>query len=142
MKNISINILIFIIGNMINKYKLFKYISNKKLYIIMFISTIVILVESTFYISELYFGNTVLAISLFTLCIKNPYILKVSILEKIGENYSLLIYILHPLLKDILNYTYKILELTKNNIVLYIKPIILIIFSVFISIIIKNVQKN
>jgi len=138
---IFVGIPFFIIGNMINKYKCFERLENKKLYIIMVISIIVILIESKFYLSELFLGNIFLSISIFTFCIKNPNIFKLKHLELIGEKYSLYIYILHPLLKDILNYGYEIIQIT-NNFMLFIKPILLIIISIIISKLIESVQKK
>lgn len=85
----------FVIGRMINKYQIFNMISNKKIYIIMIISTALMILESYFYLSELYIGNIFLAISIFTFCIKNPLIFKEKILEKIGEKYSIYIYYTH-----------------------------------------------
>lgn len=126
---IFIGLPFFYIGNYIRRTEISSKIKNKSLIVIMIISIIMLFIEAKLYISEMYIGNVIFAISVFIFSIKNPNI-KLKILEIIGDKYSLYMYILHPMLKDIINILYENIQLN-SNLMLFAKPIFLIINNSF-----------
>lgn len=134
---IFIGLTFFLIGHKLNEFKIDK-ITNKKMIMFSLISVFLILIESNFYYSELYVGNVLLAIILFTLCQKNNKFIENRKLNYLGEKVSLYIYIFHPFIKDIIIYLYNIMNIKTN----YLQTIITMIFSIIISIIIDVIIKK
>ena len=137
----------YIIGFYIRKNK-DKYINikNIKLIIIAILGLGIIMIERIMInqlkyelFLDLYIGNIVFTISIFILAINNPNLFNCKFLSKIGEKYSLYIYLIHYAIIRIIN----VIEIKgKISINEYAKPIIVFIIAYVISILIARFKNN
>lgn len=139
---IFVGIPFFYIGNFINRTNAITKLNNKKIYFIIILSIIIMLIEINLYESELYISTILLATYVFIYCEKNPKKLNNKIIETIGDKYSTYIYVLHPWLKDLLNNLIKTIGGEYNDVILYCKPLILIIMSIAFSMLLYKINKR
>lgn len=129
----------FIIGNTIailnanDKLK----VSNRILIALIIIG---ILISASFPIvfkKELFYdcGTIILSISLIILAVKNPNKLENKIMTKIGKNYSLMIFIIHCVIRDLIEKIFYILKI-KYSIT---EVLIIIVISILSCFIIKTI---
>lgn len=120
---------------------LYKKIANKKLMIAgicgVLFSIFFVSLPFTIDLSEV--GTIVFSSSLFLLAVKNPTKSVNLKIEKLGDTYSLYVYIIHILLISI--YDHKLLRIGKQNdvFILWTKPIVIVILSIAVSILFKKV---
>lgn len=76
------------------------------------------------YFGDIYIGTIITVISLFILAVKNPNLLKCKLLENIGMKYSLIIYLIHPLYIEIIDYVLKLLKFEMSDVL-----VLLIVFG-------------
>jgi len=92
-----------------------------------------------FPIAQFYVGNIVALFLIMILCIKYPY-LKIQPFWYIGTYLSTLVYIYHIAIMHFLDKIYTKMEL-QNNLLNYIKPILVILITLFVSWLHINVKK-
>ncbi|MBS6921960.1 MAG: acyltransferase [Lachnospiraceae bacterium] len=105
------------------------------------LSIILITIERVFTSANQFFiGNIFLALSLFLFSIRYPSVFKEKyFVENIGEKYSVYIYILHPVVRDILyGLILEYLDLTSCIIMIWGKPIFVFVACIGISIVIDT----
>lgn len=85
--------------------------------------------------SQLFIGNIFMVMALFLFSIKYPSIFKTrSFIENIGEKYAFYVYVLHPIVRDVLyGLILDSLELSSYIIVAWTKPIIVFFICIGIS---------
>lgn len=136
----------FILGYNLNHYKEKIYkLSNIKLIVTAILGIVLIFIEKFILnritdgvLLEFYLGNILFVISMFILAINNPNLLNYNFITTIGEKYSLNIYILHygviRFFKDIIEIKYNI------NINEYLKPILVLLSTLIISILYRKLK--
>lgn len=125
----------------INEQKLVEKVTVKSTCLLCGLSFLVVLIERIFTTaSQLFMGNILVAVALFLFCIKYPDILKKNrFIENIGEKYSFLVYILHPIIRDVYRMIFEFLGLNNNLVVLWIRPIVVFSISIFAAYYFKSV---
>ena len=102
-------------------------------YSIFILGVIIVLIEGmviqTGILHDLYIGNVIMVISIFCFCIKNKAFGKNSLLEIVGNKYSLWIYILHPLVGNIICKTFHF----DGYIFKWLMPILILFATVGVS---------
>ena len=71
--------------------------------------------------------------ALFILCMKHPEKYENSIISRFGAKLSMLIYVLHIFVWRRLNTVYKHLHVSNNTILLYLKPILVLVITILLS---------
>lgn len=84
-------------------------------------------------------GNTLYSVALFILAIKNPEISISKSVEKLGENYSLYVYILHLLVAYFVGFTAKFAGIYYYSFYDWVHPVIVVILSIIASMILYRV---
>lgn len=118
----------------------------QKVYLIILIAVgILMSVLERLYLSkgdllELYFGSIILSVTLFVISVKNP-LRSNGLLRKIGKDYSLGIYIIHPMVGSILTEVLVRLNIEKNMAIGCISPLVVIVISI-LSAVLWGVLKN
>lgn len=133
-----------LLGNLIAKYKnKFAKLKNLEYIILAFIGMIfsIITLKLHTYIEVSYIGIILLATSLFLLATFNPRVKVNRIIEVIGEKYSLHIYIIHLMFVILMDKMYIRLGVNKNILLLYIKPMIVIVISLAFALIWNQLEK-
>lgn len=96
--------------------------------------------------SQLFVANIPFMVACFSYCLKfpNPPVEKfpVRVLEKIGKNYSFGIYIIHPIVRDVLKQLYPIFNLNNMIVIKCTLPFLTIITSLFLCKFVCNVLKR
>ncbi len=124
----------FMLGNLLHKYqqKIVSKITNKKLIALIFIGIMLSCFERLFVVLELYIGTVIATICIFIFAIKNPKKKIVPIIEKIGDKYSLVIYIMHSIVNVLVVKLAMIMGFADNKIFMYFKPfLIYVIIPIF-----------
>lgn len=119
----------------INEKTLCEKITVRLTIVTVIVSFVVILFERVATdASQLFIGNIPCAIVLFLFCLKypnfrffNPYI------EKIGEELSFYVYILHPIIRDIYGIVFNCIEMGNNIVVLWIRPLAVFIACIIVA---------
>ena len=128
----------FMLGNLINKYKksIISRISNKQIFIFILsgilisIFTRMMAKTNEIYIGkELYFGSIIIASFMLILSIKNSNRFRCTIMEKIGEKYSLFIYLSHSIIAYIVTKIANIININESTIYCYGMPILICIIT-------------
>lgn len=128
----------FLIGRYLRRKEIANKIRIKYVLPIILISSITLIIECLTYSSELYISTIIISISLLLICMKKPnYSNKV--LEYIGANLVLYVYIIHPGVKYIILWCMEKTKLT-SNVYYYIYPIIVAIISIILSYIIYKIN--
>lgn len=119
----------FMLGNLMNiKKNVISKINNKIIFAFILIGNLLAIFEREITMrKELYIGSIIVACFMFILAIKNNNSFRFAFTEKIGERYSLLIYLLHPIFIEIINKLFIIVNINKNILCLYGKPILICI---------------
>ena len=118
----------FCIGKHINVNKI--YFEKIKILIII-VLFILLNIEILLYRSELYISSIFLSIYLFKLCLKNPNNYN-KLLDYIGDKISMYVYILHPAIKYVVIYLFKLLKI-HSGVILYIEPLVMLILTLITS---------
>ena len=124
----------FMLGHWINENQEHINISNKTLITIIIISTLLCWVER--WIMGRDFGVNIVTIpqvfSLFVYGVKNPTHHE-GVIQRLGRDCSMLVYILHPAIWHSLDDVYKTLRLSSSTPALYLKPILVLGFSILFA---------
>ena len=130
------------LGHWIHKNQSKLDFKNSTILAVIAISTFLCLIER--YLLGRDFGVNVVTIpqvsALFIYAINNPNKHK-GLLQRIGKDYSLYIYILHPIVWHSLEYLYDYSNLYSNIYALYLMPILVLIFSFLLSYIVSNINQ-
>lgn len=131
-------LLFFSIGHFIHFHQDKIKFNNILLIVVFVLSTILCVVERKFVGRD--FGVNISTfpqvISLFIVAIQNSGMFKNNFITKMGKNYSLFIYILHPAVSLVLIKMYSIIGVDKNTVASYLLPIFVVLFTLLISILI------
>ncbi len=121
----------FMLGNMIHKYEnhLLNKITGKRLILIMCAGTTISCIERYIVALEFFIGTLFAVVCIFIYALQNPDNRIIKPVAKIGRDYSLVMYIGHPIANDILICLFRLIGLEQNKIFLITKP-----FLIFISI--------
>lgn len=131
----------FLIGYLINdKSKKINEISNKTLIVVNVLSIVLIIIELLgTKNADLYIGSIIQATSLFILCVRNPNIIDIKILDNIGGKLYTYIYIYHLMVFEMVK-KYQIKLGLRYEDVCYKDTIIVFIITILISIMIYYVS--
>ncbi len=88
--------------------------------------------------SVLYIGTIVAVFSIFILCIKNGSKSISSPIERLGEKYSLFVYVLHIFIIKVVAYLSDVIKISDFTLWGYLKPITVIVLSVAFSIAVQK----
>lgn len=128
-----------------NQENLCQKCSVKRIVLIVIMSIILITIERIITnASQFFVGNFFMALALFLFSVKYPTIFKTrSFVENIGEKYAFYVYILHPIIRDLL---YKlILEpigLSAHLVITWTKPIVVFAICVGISKVVYGLESK
>ena len=124
----------FMLGHWIHENQDKINISNKTLFTIIIATTLLCLVERWFIGRD--FGVNIVTIpqvfALFVYGVKNPTRHKGAI-QRLGRDCSMLVYILHIAIWQLLNGVYRYIGIAENLPALYLKPILVLAFSILIA---------
>lgn len=124
----------FMLGHWIHHYQDKLRVNNKILLLIVFVSTLLCLVERNFMGRD--FGVNIVTIPqvfcLFLYAVNNPNLHKGPI-QEIGKRYSMFVYIIHPAVWHGLELVYAKVGLSENILALYVMPIIVVILTLIAS---------
>lgn len=140
----------FMLGNWVhcNQDEILKRVTNKHLVLVVIGSIFLNLLERIFTdASQLFISNISMATSLFILAIKvpRPKWAENSILKHlavIGDKYAVFVYILHPIIRDIIRYIVTTLEIETNLLYLWIRPVCVFGISLYLGYIINKIQSK
>lgn len=124
----------FMLGHWIHENQVRINISNKTLITIIIVTTLLCWVER--WIMGRDFGVNIVTIpqvfALFLYGVKNPTRHE-GIIQRLGRDCSMLVYILHPAIWHSLDDVYKTLRLSSSTPALYLKPILVLGFSILFA---------
>lgn len=130
----------FMLGHWIHENQGRINISNKTLITIIIISTLLCWVER--WIMGRDFGVNIVTIpqvfSLFVYGVKNPTHHE-GVIQRLGRDCSMLVYILHPAIWHSLDDVYKTLRLSSSTPALYLKPILVLGFSILFALLFNTI---
>lgn len=115
-------------------------ISNKYLIILIILGMLLSICEfllvknalKVVYLGDLYIGTIIMVISLFILAVKNPNLVTCKPIENIGMKYSLIIYLIHPLYIEIVDYVFSLLKIEINDVLVLLIVFILSYLTSFL----------
>lgn len=119
-----------------NQNDLCKKCSIKSTVLVVLLSIILITIERILTsASQFFVGDISLTLALFVFCVKYPSIFKTrNFVENIGEKYAFYVYILHPIIRDVL---YRlILEsvgLSSHIVIAWTRPVVVFVICIGIS---------
>lgn len=121
----------------IRQQKLINMFDDKKIIAIIFLSIIVNLAERILtHASQLFISNIPFMFCAFIYCLKYPYKFKkkfiFDFMSNIGEKYSFGIYILHPIVRDIIGLLANKFSFSSSLLYSWTRPIWVILFSIVI----------
>ncbi len=119
----------FTIGKIINKDKI--NIPNHHFLMYLILIMFLYLIELHLYVSELYISSIMLSVYLFICSINNPSI-HMPILEYIGSDMSMYVYIIHPAVKYIIIYIFTYFNLF-GQFWNFVSPIVMLIVTLLLS---------
>lgn len=124
----------FALGNFIHKYQ--EYIINKITNLQCVLGIIVACLLSwaeriLIARSDMYLGSILAAFLLFVLAVKNPYIGKDSVIEKIGIYYSLPVYIFHMIPLNVVSIIGEYSDVVQNKVFIWTAPFIIWCVTMF-----------
>jgi surface polysaccharide O-acyltransferase-like enzyme len=128
---------LFMLGHWLHSHeaKIIEFCSDKALWLTLVATTAGCLLERMLMGRD--FGVNICTFpqvaALFILGMKHPGCFAGQLLAKMGEKLSLHIYILHNFVWRMLNITYGKLHISKNVMALYLKPLIVLVVTVLIS---------
>ena len=125
----------FMLGHWIHENQDRIKISNKTLFLIIFVTTLLCLVERKIMGRD--FGVNIVTIpqvfALFVYAVKNPARHK-GAMQRLGHNCSMMVYIIHIAIWVLLaRLLYKYLGITENLLALYLKPVLVVVFSILFA---------
>ena len=137
----------FMLGHWIHENQDSIKISNRTLLFIISITTLLCLVER--WIMGRDFGVNIVTLpqvfALFVYGVKNPSRHEGAI-QRIGRDCSMLVYILHPVVWNVIDAIYDMANISKNLPALYAKPILVVVVSILLALlfnaIVAKVKKN
>ena len=124
----------FMLGRLIRKYKDKLKINNTILWVIIIVSTLLCLVERQLLGRD--FGVNlctlpqVVALFIYGICNSERH---KGVIQRLGKNCSMLVYILHPFVWHSMERVYKGIGIAKNEVALYFLPVIVVLFSIVLS---------
>lgn len=128
----------FLIGRYIRRKNNLEKIRIKYIFPLLIASSITLIIECLTYNSEIYISTIISSISLLLICMKRPTYSN-RVLEYIGGNLVLYVYIIHPAVKYFILWCMEKSKLT-SNIYYYIYPILVVIISIILSYIIYKIN--
>lgn len=133
----------FMLGHWIHENQDKIKISNKTLLIIIAVTTLLCWAER--WLMGRDFGVNIVTIpqvfALFVYGVKNPTRYE-GILQQLGRDNSMLVYILHPAVWHTFEGIYKIIGVSDNMVALYMMPILVLLFSILFSLLFNELKKK
>ena len=133
----------FMLGHWIHEYQDKIIISNKVLIGIIVITTLLCWVER--WVMGRDFGVNIVTIpqvfALFVYCVKNP-VRHEGVIQRLGRDCSMLIYILHPAVWHSFEGIYKLIGISDNMAALYMMPILVLFFSILFSLLFNELKNK
>lgn len=125
----------FIIGYAINENKeiITKLFDEKILLIIAGVGLVFSFIERIVVPLELFYGTVVVSIALFVFAIKKPDANRIPVISKTGEKFCFTIYIMHPIVRDIIKIYFSKRGISDNKVIGFILPIIVFMICFLIS---------
>jgi surface polysaccharide O-acyltransferase-like enzyme len=124
----------FMLGHWIHENQDRINISNKTLFIIIFVTTLLCLVERNIMGRD--FGVNIVTIpqvfALFVYGVKNPTRHEGAI-QRLGRDCSMMVYIIHIAIWVLLDGLYKYIGVAENFPALYLKPVFVVVFSILFA---------
>jgi len=115
-------------------------ISNKTLFIIIFVTTFLCLVERKIMGRD--FGVNIVTIAqvfaLFVYGVKNPTRHEGAI-QRLGRDCSMMVYIIHIAIWVLLARLYKYMGIAENLLALYMKPVLVVVFSILFALLFNDI---
>ncbi len=125
-----------------SKEKTLNNLLFSEVYAMFFTGVTLVLIEGlaiqTGKLHDLYIGNIIMVIAIFSFCLKKKDFGKQGIIEKIGKKYSLWIYILHPLVGGIICRNL----ILKGYIFKWLMPIFILFVTLIVSILIVFISNK
>lgn len=124
----------FMLGNFIHKYekKIIDIFSNKQLITLICFGLALSCVERYVVVLELFWGTVIATFCMFVYAVKNSEKKIIPVIANIGENYSMQIYIAHPIVSTILFRFKEIVGIETNILLLILNPVIVYFMIPFI----------
>lgn len=133
----------FMLGHWIHENQERINISNKTLITIIIVTTLLCWVER--WIMGRDFGVNIVTIpqvfALFVYGVKNPTHLE-GVIQRLGRDCSMLVYIFHPAVWHSLDGVYKIAGLSSNMPALYLKPILVLAISILMALLFNAIKSS
>lgn len=133
----------FMFGHWINEHKDRLKISNRTLYLIFGISTLLCFVER--YIMGRDFGVNIVTFpqifALFLYAINNPNRHK-GVMQEIGKRFSLYVYVIHPFVWHIFERVYDGVGISTNILALYAMPILVVVATFIVSYFVEQINNK
>lgn len=134
----------FMLGNFIHRYeeKITHKFSNRKLVLLIGLGLAISCVERLVVVLELFWGTVLATFCIFVFATKNPEKKIIPLLSRIGEKYSMPIYILHPLVNALFYYIKCAIGLENNVILAVINPIIIFIIIPLLIVLYEKIKNG
>lgn len=125
----------FMLGNYMHRYQesIVHKFTNRKLILIIGVGLVLSCIERYFVAIELYWGTVLVTVCIFIYAVKNQDKKVIPFLSTIGEKYSMPIYILHPLISNLLYYVKCEFYLQDNMVLSILNPIIVLVLILLLA---------